>query len=147
MSRHHSLSEVKKALETYHGCVHLAAESLGVWPSAVYARIGKSPQLKELVEAYGGRLLDLAELKLEQAIRDGERWAILFLLRTKGRHRGYVEKQEIDASGHMHIDVQPKIGAELDRDIERILAVLGAGREAGPTSPGDQLPQGFGAPD
>lgn len=147
MSHHHKVAEIKKALETYHGCVHLAAESLGVWPSAVYARIKKSPELQELVDSFSGRLVDFAELKLEQAVRNGDRWAVLFTLRTKGRHRGYVEKKEIETNGHLHYETTPHVGPELDKAISRVLGVLETGRETSPSCPGDELPEGFRAPD
>ena len=146
MGRHHSLAEIRKALETHRGCVYLAAESLGLWPSAVYARIAKSPELRELLDLYDGRLVDLAELKLQQAVRDGERWAVQFLLKTKGRSRGYVERQEVEASGRVKLELEPKVGPELDRAIGRILDVLASGREASALRPGDTVPQGFRAP-
>lgn len=41
-------------------------------------------------------ILDLAEEKLHEAIGEGDMKAVQFLLRTKGRNRGYVEKMEMD---------------------------------------------------
>lgn len=143
MSRHHSLAEIKGALETYHGCVYLAAESLGVWPSAVYARIKKSPELQQLLDLYDGRRTDAAELKLEQAIREGEPWAIQFQLKTKGRNRGYVERQEVDTRGRVQLEVEPKVGPELKQAIQRTLDVLATGSPAGLLGPDDALPADF----
>lgn len=143
MSRHHSLAEVKSALVARHGCVYLAAESLGLWPSAIYARIKRSPELQHLLELYDGRRTDVAELKLEQAIQNGEPWAIQFQLKTKGRHRGYVERQEVETHGHLNLEVEPIVGPALRQAIQETLDILGAG---GPTSlvgPGDTLPAGF----
>lgn len=143
MSRHHSLAELKEALEKFHGGVYLAAEYLGIWPSALYARIKKSPELRQVLDLFDGRRTDAAELKLEQAIYDGEAWAIQFQLRTKGRDRGYVERREVDNRGSVSIEVEPKVGPELNRAIERTLAVLAAGGEAGPSCSSEHLPQGF----
>ena len=100
-------------------------EALGVWPSAIYARIQKSPELQQLIDLYDGRRTDTAELKLEQAIREGEPWAIQFQLKTKGRNRGYVERQEVDNRGQLNIQVEPKIGPELDQAISRTLESWG----------------------
>ena len=55
MSRHHTLAEIKEALVTYHGGVYLVAESLGIWPQAIYARIKKSPELQQLLDLYDRR--------------------------------------------------------------------------------------------
>jgi hypothetical protein len=41
------------------------------------------------------RATDRAEIKLMQAIEDGEIAAIIFRLKTKGKKRGYVERQEV----------------------------------------------------
>ena len=48
------------------------------------------------------KILDVAEDRLIGAIDIGEQWDIKFMLATKGRNRGYVERQEIaptDPSG------------------------------------------------
>ncbi|MHB8868425.1 MAG: hypothetical protein ACYC6T_09725 [Thermoleophilia bacterium] len=147
MSRHHTLAEIRKALEAYRGCVYLAAESLGVWPQAVYARIQKSAELQQLMELADGRRTDTAVLKLEQAIRAGDPWAVKFQLKTKGRDRGYVERQEVETSGRIQLEVEPKIGPELKGAIQRTLDVLAAGSSAGPLDPGDTLPPDFPPPD
>jgi hypothetical protein len=146
LSRHHSLAELKGALETYHGCVYLAAESLDVWPSAIYARIQKSPELQQLIDLYDGRRTDAAELKLEQAIREGEPWAIQFQLKTKGRDRGYVERREVDNRGKLTVEVEPKAGPELERAIRRAMGVLASTGTKSAIGKGDTLPSDFRAP-
>jgi hypothetical protein len=146
MSRHHTLAEIKEALVTYHGGVYLVAESLGIWPQAIYARIKKSPELQQLLDLYDGRRTDVAELKLEQAIGNGEPWAVQFQLKTKGRSRGYVERQEIETHGHIKLEVEPKAGPELQRAIQRNLDILAAGGPKSLFGPNDTPPPGFGSP-
>lgn len=41
------------------------------------------------------RMLDLAESRLGSAVDKGEAWAICFYLKTQGKQRGYVERQEV----------------------------------------------------
>jgi hypothetical protein len=41
-------------------------------------------------------LLDLAESKLIENINKNDDTAIIFYLKTKGKNRGYIERQEID---------------------------------------------------
>ena len=145
MSRHHPLAEIKEALEKHHGAVYLTAESLGLWPQALYARIRKSPELQQLLDLYDGRRTDAAELKLEQAIRAGEPWAIQFQLKTKGRNRGYVERQEVESHGRFQLEIEQKVGPDLDRAIRRRLDALAAGRETGVSEETGVLPEGFQA--
>jgi hypothetical protein len=40
-------------------------------------------------------MVDIAELKLRQQVQDGEAWAVKYILSTKGKSRGYVERQEV----------------------------------------------------
>ena len=146
MSRHHTLAEIKEALVTYHGGVYLVAESLGIWPQAIYARIKKSPEFQQLLDLYDGRRTDVAELKLEQAIGNGEPWAVQFQLKTKGRSRGYVERQEVETHGHIKLEVEPKAGPELQRAIQRNLDILAAGGPKSLFGPNDTPPPGFRSP-
>jgi len=145
MGRHHTLAEIKEGLEKYHGCVYLTAEALGLWPQAIYKRIASSPELKQLLDLYDGRRTDAAELKLEAAIKNGEPWAIQFQLKTKGRSRGYVEKREVEQSGHLELEVKEKTEPELDRAIRRRLDALASGREAVVHGGAQSLPEGFRA--
>ncbi|MBN1460103.1 MAG: hypothetical protein JXA57_11225 [Armatimonadetes bacterium] len=146
MGRHHSKAEIKEVLAACHGQVYLAAERLGCWPSALYARIRKDPELQSIIDLYDGRRVDAAELKLEQAIKNGESWAVLFTLRTKGRDRGYSEKVEVEQSGRLSIDLEPPIGPQLEGAISRILDIMEPGGKAGAPSAGDTLPPGFKTP-
>ncbi|MBU2051246.1 MAG: hypothetical protein KKH61_20050, partial [Gammaproteobacteria bacterium] len=40
-------------------------------------------------------LCDTSEVKLQQAVNGGEAWAVKYVLSTKGKGRGYVERSEI----------------------------------------------------
>lgn len=41
------------------------------------------------------RILDLAESALIKSISEQQAWAVKYILSTKGKNRGYVERQEI----------------------------------------------------
>lgn len=49
-------------------------------------------QVNELTQV----AIDFAESKLHSSIADGNVTAIIFFLKTKGKSRGYVERQEIE---------------------------------------------------
>jgi hypothetical protein len=58
------------------------------------------------MEAQDGEFVDTAELKLRQAVINGEAWAVLFALRTKGKERGYVERQEVTGKDGGGIEIK-----------------------------------------
>ena len=41
-------------------------------------------------------MIDLAESKLMENIEDNDNTSIIFFLKTKGKKRGYIEKQEVE---------------------------------------------------
>lgn len=83
------------ALKTTKGGVYLAAKAIGCAPTTIYDRAAKSPAVEECIKAQRGQVIDTAELKLYQAILDGQPWAIALALKTIGKHRGYVERSEV----------------------------------------------------
>jgi hypothetical protein len=62
--------------------------------------------------------LDLAELKLWQAVQRGEAWAIAFALRTLGRTRGYGEHLDLNVSIQA---AAPKVAAEFGLSVQEVL--------------------------
>ena len=50
--------------------------------------------------------LDFAESKLYELVDDKHPTAIIFLLKTKGKDRGYVERQEFDIEGGLNLNVE-----------------------------------------
>ena len=58
------------------------------------------------VDAVREGLLDFAEHQLLSNIRDGKTAEILFYLKTKGKKRGYIERQEVDTIGDKMFEVK-----------------------------------------
>ena len=56
----------------------------------------KYPKLKQGLSDVDESLIDFSESKLMEQINDGNLTAIIFHLKTKGKNRGYVERQEQD---------------------------------------------------
>ena len=94
------------AIKKNGGAVYLAARELGCAPNTIYNRMEKSPTLKRAVEDARGEVVDYAEQKLRLAILNGEPWAIAMALKTIGKHRGYVERQEVTGAEGSHIVVR-----------------------------------------
>jgi len=102
----YSTASIIEALEKTHGMIYLAAESLGCAPITIYRRAEKVAAVRDTIDSYRGKLVDKAELKLEQAVLNGEPWAIQMTLKTIGKHRGYVERQEVTGAEGGHIVVR-----------------------------------------
>ena len=87
-------ADIIAALEKTHGMVYLAAESLGCSAMTIYRRAAKEKKIQNTIDSHRGKLIDKAELKLEQAVMNGEPWAVTLTLKSLGKNRGYVERQE-----------------------------------------------------
>lgn len=72
------------------------AKALKCSRQTVIARMNESEELKQaFVDAREARI-DWAESKLDTRINAGDITAIIFFLKTQGKSRGYVERQETD---------------------------------------------------
>lgn len=113
--------ELLKALDEYKGIVSTACDSVGLSRTTFYNYVNEDPEFSKQVEESQERAIDFVEGKLfekingitlqsfnskgdsvvyDQAPSDT---AIIFYLKTKGKKRGYVEKQEVEHSGEMGI--------------------------------------------
>lgn len=81
-------------MRTSSGNVTQAAQGLNMSRAGLYARINKSNRLKEALVNSREELVDMAEARLRKEIEAGNTAAILFTLKTLGKSRGYVERQE-----------------------------------------------------
>jgi DNA-binding transcriptional ArsR family regulator len=100
-----TVEEIAEALRPSGGIISHAAESLGVHRSTISRRIARSEKLKAVLEDAKETALDIAESQLIELIKDGNLGAICFFLKCQGKHRGYVERQKIDANiGMTHDD-------------------------------------------
>jgi hypothetical protein len=95
--RRFSDQEVVAALEATRGLVSLAAARLGCSTEAIYSRARKPGKVAEALTRERERMLDVAELSLYRKVQEGEGWAVCFYLKTRGKHRGYVQRQEVAA--------------------------------------------------
>lgn len=84
-----------QALLAHCGNVEAAARALGVCHSALWGRLKRNPRLQAAKLEAEEITLDIAEGELLAAVRRGEAWAVCFLLKTKGKRRGYVERAEV----------------------------------------------------
>jgi hypothetical protein len=80
---------VAEALEQTNGHLTRTAQMLGVPRADVRIVIGLRPSLQMAVFQEREKLVDRAELALRRAVKAKRPWAILFVLNTLGRDRGF----------------------------------------------------------
>jgi hypothetical protein len=87
-----------EALERSLGIVTTACNAVGINRSTHYDWLKKDSEYRDKVKAIEGRTLDFAESHLHKLIKEGNPAATIFFLKTKGKGRGYVERQEIEVA-------------------------------------------------
>lgn len=98
-------SDIKKAIQGSGGYISEIARRLKCdWHTA--DKYIKEFELTEDLMIEDERATDRAEIKLMEAIEDGEIAAIIFRLKTKGKKRGYVERQEVTGAGGEKVIIQ-----------------------------------------
>jgi transcriptional regulator of acetoin/glycerol metabolism len=84
-----------KALEKSLGVVTTACRNIGIDRATHYRWLEDDPKYKAAVQALSDVALDFAESKLHSLIQEGDTTATIFYLKTKGKQRGYIERQEV----------------------------------------------------
>jgi len=95
-----------EALEQSLGVVTTAARKVGIGRTTHYLWMNEDKEYKAAVDSISDIAIDFAESQLHKQIKDGNSTSTIFFLKTKGKKRGYVERQEIEHSGN---DIQIKI--------------------------------------
>ena len=96
---HYTPEQIIKALKEVNGYISQAAKILHCSFQTICTYRDKYPEVKEVLVELEETELDYTELKLHNNIKAGKEASIFFKLKTKGKHRGYIEKQEIQHSG------------------------------------------------
>lgn len=86
------LSALQKTLNN----VTAACKIANVPRRTFYDWLENDPEFKKETEEIPEMVVDFAEDALLKKIKSGDTIATIFYLKTKGKKRGYIEKQEID---------------------------------------------------
>jgi len=116
MSKNYNITAIKKAIENSRGLYTVIAQRLKCeWHTAKkYVEMHE-----ETREAYNDEFessIDVAESKLFENIDEGDNTAIIFYLKTRAKHRGYVERSELTGVGGR--DLIPQVIKWGDKEIE-----------------------------
>jgi ACT domain-containing protein len=88
-----------EALEKSLGVVTTACKQVGIARSTFYEYLKNDKDFENKVSDIQNIALDFAESQLHKQIQSGNTSATIFYLKTKGKNRGYVERQEIQHDG------------------------------------------------
>ena len=104
-----------QALESSLGVITQACKSVGIPRSTYYNYYNEDIEFKTQVDAIQDLAVDFVESQLFKQIKEGNTTATIFYLKSKAKHRGYVERQEIQHSGEIReIVVNVKTAQEED---------------------------------
>jgi hypothetical protein len=111
----YTVEQLIKAAEDQFGLPSLMARQLGCSSNTVRNYIRRYPTLRQVVDDQRESLVDRAELSLRGAVNSGEQWAVTLVLKTLGKSRGYVERQEVTGAENGPIRVT-LVGDDPSRD-------------------------------
>jgi hypothetical protein len=101
-----------EALEKSLGIVTTACKSVGISRETHYRWLREDDNYKKEVEALADVAIDFAESQLHKQIKEGNSTASIFYLKTKGKKRGYIERQEIQTEEVKQFEVQVEDGSK-----------------------------------
>ena len=82
-----------KKLENSLGIISIACKHVGISRETYYNEIARDTEFAKQCEGVKDLTLDFVESKLLNLIKEGDTAATIFYLKTKGKHRGYVERE------------------------------------------------------
>jgi len=98
-----------EALEKSLGVVTTACKTVGIGRTTFYGWLQDDAEFAKEVDDIQNITLDFAESQLHKQIKDGNTTATIFYLKTKGKKRGYIERQEITGADGMPTNFQIEI--------------------------------------
>lgn len=100
-----SNAEIVAAYEKKGANISATCKSLNIDRKTFYNRRAGSSELDRQLKEIEESLVDFAESKLMGAMNDNNLTAIIFYLKTKGKHRGYVEQveQKVEVNPFMNL--------------------------------------------
>ena len=103
--------KLREALDASLGIVTEACDKAQLSRTQHYKWYKEDIKYRYAVDSIENKFIDFAETHLKNQIASGSVQATTFFLRTRGRKRGYAEKQDIDiTSGNEPIKININLG-------------------------------------
>ena len=106
MKEKYTTAQMIEALREKHGNLSAAARFLGCSRETVRRYISTYSTVQSVADEERETLIDFAENQLFQQVKDGNITAIIFTLKTIGKHRGYVERQEVTGANGGKLQIE-----------------------------------------
>jgi hypothetical protein len=120
--REHTAQRIIKAITETQGLLTLAAQRSGIGYRTICRYVAEYPSVRQAADDARERMIDFAESKLYSKIKDGDTVSILFYLKTKGKSRGYIERQEVTGEGGQPISKETNVTYKIDaKEIARAI--------------------------
>ena len=117
--RENTAQKIIQAIKESQGLLTVAAQKSGYNYVTVWKYTRDFPSVRQAVEEAKERMIDFAESKLYQNIKDGDNTAIIFYLKTQAKHRGFIERQELTGMEGHPIKMEAKIVHFDTREVAR----------------------------
>jgi len=128
--REETAARIIKAIKAANGLLTMAAAKSGIGYRTVCRYVAEYPSVKEAAQDAKESMLDFAEGKLYSKIKAGDNIAILFYLKTQGKARGYIERQEFANPIGESFRVEHDAKGKLISAINRLAARAGEAKDA-----------------
>lgn len=92
-----------EALKQSLGVVTSACDAVGISRQTHYQWLKSDEEYAAAVDDIANVALDFAESALYKKIKEGDTASTIFYLKTKGKGRGYIEKQQIEATNVIEV--------------------------------------------
>ena len=106
MAEKYTTAQIIEALREKHGNMAAAARFLNCSRNTISRYIEQYPTVKAVADEERETLIDFAENQLFQQVKDGNITAIIFTLKTIGKSRGYVERQEVTGADGGKVQIE-----------------------------------------
>ena len=110
--------KIIEAMEKSLGVVTTACRMAGVSRSLYYKYYNSDPEFRKKCQEMEDVALDFSESALYQGIADGNMTGIIWHLKTKGKHRGWVER--IETVQKVEDDLDELTDEELKERLEQV---------------------------
>ena len=104
-NRKFTTKQMIDAIRQAEGNLSDVARILKCHRATVHNYVNRFSTVKQAYEEENDKFIDEAQGQLRRHVKKGSLPAIMFLLKTKGKHLGYVERQELEPIGEVRIRI------------------------------------------